>query len=400
MSTCQPPTFNNDAEHSECYLQALNDHAIVSVTDVQGRILSVNDKFCEISGYSRDELLGQNHRMLNSGLHPQEYFRDMYRRIAAGKVWQGEFRNRAKDGHFYWVQATITPFMNTQGKVAKYIAVRTDITAQKQAESELAEHTRTMLHMEKMSSVGQLAAGVAHEINNPIGFVNSNLGTLGSYIGELMPFVELGAATPAGQELQKTFDLAYLRTDLRELLAESTEGLQRVRKIVANLKDFSHVGEAEWQEADLLAGLEQTLSVAWHELKYKAQIVRELAPLPRIRCVPAQINQVFLNLLINAAHAIDSQGTITLRSGLADERVWIEIADTGCGMDEATQRKLFDPFFTTKPIGTGTGLGMSISWDIVHKHAGSIAVTSTPGQGSCFRIHLPIAGPADKETAP
>lgn len=400
MSNCQPISASTDIEYSDCYLKALHEHAIVSVTDAQGRILAVNEKLCSISGYSRDELLGQNHRILNSGLHPKEFFAAMYRDIHAGKVWHGEVRNRAKDGHFYWVQATITPLVDEQGKAYRFISVRTDVTAQKEAESKLAEHTRTMLQMEKMSSIGQLAAGVAHEINNPIGFVNSNLGTLGSYVSDLMRFVDLGAATPEGLALQKEIDLNYLRNDVRELLAESAEGLQRVRKIVANLKDFSHVGEVEWQETDLIAGLESTLNVAWHELKYKANIRRELTALPRVRCVPAQINQVFLNLLVNAAHAIDGKGDITLRSGVAGEQVWIEIADTGCGMDEATQRKIFDPFFTTKPVGVGTGLGMSISWDIVQKHTGSIDVTSTPGKGSCFRITLPIAGPAHKENAP
>jgi PAS domain S-box-containing protein len=387
-------------ESADALLKALDEHAIVSVTDVQGRILVANDKFCAVSGFSRDELLGQDHRIINSGLHPKEFFAAMYRDIHAGKVWHGEIRNRAKDGRFYWVQSTIIPFFDAQGRLHRFICVRTDITAQKQAEIKLAEHTRTMLQMEKMSSIGQLAAGVAHEINNPVGFVNSNLGTLSRYADDLMRFAELGAATPAGQALQKEIDLDFLRTDLRELLAESAEGLQRVRRIVQNLKDFSHVGEAEWQEVDLLAGLEQTLNVAWHELKYKARIERKLAPLPRVCCVPAQINQVFLNLLVNAAQAIDGQGTITLRSNVNGEQVWIEISDTGCGMDEATQRKIFDPFFTTKPVGTGTGLGMSISWDIVQKHAGSIEVASAPGKGSCFRITLPVAGPARKESTP
>jgi PAS domain S-box-containing protein len=407
------------------YLQALDHHAIVSVTDVQGRILSINEKFCETSGYARDELLGENHRILNSGLHPQEYFRDMYRSLAAGNVWHGEFRNRTKSGRLYWVKATITPFMDEHGKPARYVAIRTEVTTQKMTESILQENTRELqlayqklsadhrellelkdqsvkiqrqlLQAEKMSSIGQLAAGVAHEINNPIGFVNSNLGTLGNYVGELMRLAELGAATPAGQALQAEIDLDYLRTDLPNLLSESRDGLERVRRIVADLKDFSHVGEVEWQYADLLAGLESTLNVVWHELKYKVQIMRELAPLPPVRCVPAQINQVFMNLLVNAAQAIAEQGTITLRSGHDGTQVWIEIADTGCGMDEATRQRLFDPFFTTKQVGVGTGLGMSITWDIVHKHEGTIEVSSEPGSGSCFRLQLPIAGPAPKE---
>jgi len=251
-----------------------------------------------------------------------------------------------------------------------------------------------LLQSEKMASIGQLAAGVAHEINNPIGFVNSNLGTLGRYVEDLLRFAALGAATPEGRALGQRIDLDYLRTDVGDLLRESRDGLDRVRKIIADLKDFSRVDQAEWQEADLLAGLESTLNVVWHELKYKAEIVRELQPLPPVRCVPAQINQVFLNLLVNAAQAIPERGKITLRSGRDGERVWIEVADDGRGMDETTRRRMFEPFFTTKPVGSGTGLGMSVSWDIVRKHDGTIDVRSAPGAGTAVRIALPSAGPA------
>jgi signal transduction histidine kinase len=166
-----------------------------------------------------------------------------------------------------------------------------------------------------------------------------------------------------------------------------------VQKIVANLKDFSRVDQAEWQEADLLAGLESTINVASHELKYKADLMRELTPLPPVRCMPAQVNQVFLNLLVNAAQAIPDRGTITLRSGTEATSIWIEIADTGSGMDETTQRRIFEPFFTTKPVGKGTGLGMSLTYDIVKKHGGSIDVHSVVGQGTTIRVWLPISGP-------
>lgn len=265
--------------------------------------------------------------------------------------------------------------------------------ANQNLEAQVATRTRELLQSEKMASIGQLAAGVAHEINNPIGFVNSNLGTLSHYVDDLLRLAALGAATPEGQALKQEIDLDFLRADLGDLLRESQEGLDRVRKIVANLKDFSRVDQAEWQQADLLAGLESTLNVATHELKYKAEVVRELALLPTVRCMPAQINQVFLNLLVNAAQAIPAHGTITLKSGVAGARVWIEVGDTGCGMDETTRHRLFEPFFTTKPVGTGTGLGLSVTWDIIQKHGGSIDVDSAPGQGTRIRIWLPIDGP-------
>ena len=256
------------------------------------------------------------------------------------------------------------------------------------------EETQNHLRQsEKMASVGQLAAGVAHEINNPVGFVSSNLGTLGRYVDVLLQVVDAGADDARVQKLAAELDLPFIRDDLKQLLVESHDGLERVRKIVANLKDFSHVDQAEWQEADLLTGFESTLSVVWHELKYKANIVRELQPLPLVRCMPAQINQVLMNLLINAAQALPERGDITMRSGVSDEEVWLEVADSGRGMSEDVQRRMFEPFYTTKPVGQGTGLGMSLSWDIVHKHGGRFEVASRPGEGSQVRFYLPIAGP-------
>ncbi len=250
-----------------------------------------------------------------------------------------------------------------------------------------------LLQADKMASVGQLAAGVAHEINNPLGFVNSNLATLGRYAADLLQLAAVGAATPEGKALAQQVDFDFLREDLPTLLNESQDGLDRVHRIVANLKDFSRVDQAEWQEADLLEGLESTITVALHELKYKAEIVRELVPLPEVRCVPAQINQVLLNLLVNAAQAIKDHGTITVRNAVEGPWVWLEIADSGKGMDAETQRRIFEPFFTTKPVGEGTGLGLSLAWDIIKKHGGSIDVDSVPDQGTRMRLWLPIAGP-------
>ena len=251
--------------------------------------------------------------------------------------------------------------------------------------------------------MGQLAAGVAHEINNPIGFVTSNLGSLRAYVGRLLELIDVSVAAAAAlavehparlavERTRQTVELDFLRVDIPDLLRESADGLARVRKIVADLKDFSHVDEAEWQEADLVRGLESTLNVVWNELKYKAQVVRNFGELPLVRCIPAQINQVFMNLLVNAGQAIETVGTITLRSGHAGRYVWIEIEDTGIGIPPAVQQRMFEPFFTTKPVGQGTGLGLSISWDIIERHGGTIHADSTTGRGTCFRISLPIAG--------
>ena len=273
--------------------------------------------------------------------------------------------------------------------------------------SRLEQTQQQLLQSEKMAAVGQLAAGVAHEINNPVGFVNSNLTTLATYTAQLIELADAQAAAllacgpvPADNaaatrlaSAEAAADMAYLRQDVPDLLRESAEGLQRVKRIVNDLREFSHVGEAEWQPADLNQGLESTLNVVWNDLKFKADITRELAPLPPVTCIATQINQVFLNLLVNAGHAIGQHGHIRLASGgFERERapwVWVEVSDSGCGMSAAVQQRIFEPFFTTKPVGTGTGLGLSVSWEIVQRHHGNLTVRSTEGQGSTFRCELP-----------
>jgi signal transduction histidine kinase len=255
-----------------------------------------------------------------------------------------------------------------------------------------------LLQSEKMAAIGQLAAGVAHEINNPVGFVNSNVGTLKTYTGKLLQLIDAYEAVAAGgdparlAEMKRQADLDFLREDLPQLIQESQDGLGRVTRIVQDLKDFSHVDESSQQEADLNAGLESTLNVVWNEIKYKAEVIRQLGEVPLVPCVPAQINQVFMNILVNAAQAIETRGTITLRSGVANGHAWFEIEDNGKGMPEEVRKRIFEPFFTTKPVGKGTGLGLSISYDIiVKKHGGSLDVSSTPRKGTCFRISLPLA---------
>ena len=297
------------------------------------------------------------------------------------------------------------------------VAARTTELAQANArlEQEQAELVKALadikqvqsqlLQSEKMASIGQLAAGVAHEINNPIGFVGSNFGTLSAYIDDLLQIIDAGGDSESIQAAASDKDLPYLRHDIVDLLRESRDGIDRVRKIVANLKDFSHVDQQEeWNTVDLLAGLESTIQVVWHELKYKVELQRELQPLPPVECIAAQINQVFMNLLVNAAQAIPERGTITLRSGVADvagatgamgDGVWVEVADTGSGMPPEVQRRMFEPFFTTKPVGKGTGLGMSISYDIIHRHGGHFEVESTPGAGTRSRVVLPCVRAAE-----
>ena len=272
----------------------------------------------------------------------------------------------------------------------------------------LEEAHNQLLQSEKMASIGQLAAGVAHEINNPVGYINSNLGALQQYVTTLLRLVnayekhehELSPETrDALNLLKEEGDLAYLREDISALLAESVGGLQRVKRIVQDLKDFSHVSETDMQWANIETGLESTLNVVWNELKYKADVVKDYGGISEIECIPSQLNQVFMNLLVNAAQAIETHGTITLRTRRSDDNVCIEIADTGAGIPPQILNRIFDPFFTTKPVGTGTGLGLSITHGIIRKHNGRIEVNSEPGRGTTFRITLPIRQPASSEAA-
>ena len=280
--------------------------------------------------------------------------------------------------------------------------LETSNTELKLTTAQLEQSHRQMLQSVTLAAVGQLAAGVAHEINNPIGFVNANLGTLKTYIESLISLVEVyecrttpnsaqdSAALNAARDLA---DLAFLREDAPLMLQESLDGLSRVKNIVKCLREFSRVDHAGWQESDLLAGLESTLTIAWSEIKSKAEVIKHFLPLPPVCCHPAKINQVFLNLLINAVQAIEQHGTITLSSGVQDNWVWISIEDTGKGMSADLQIRIFEPFFTTKPVGQGTGLGLTMAYDIVKNHGGHIEVSSEPDRGTRLQVWLPVGGP-------
>lgn len=265
------------------------------------------------------------------------------------------------------------------------------IVRRHRAEDGLLEAHKQLLQSEKMASIGQLAAGVAHEINNPIGFVSSNIGSLSNYIYDLMSLAEAASASPDGIEIAERIDLEFLRSDIPALLAESKEGLDRVRKIVQDLKDFSRVGETNWQEADIHQGLDSTLNIAINEIKYKCTVTKLYGDLPPVYCLLSQLNQVFMNLLVNAAQSIEAHGEIVIRTErVGNDSVRVSISDTGSGIAPEHIDHLFEPFFTTKPVGKGTGLGLSLAWSIVSRHHGRIDVVSEVGKGSTFTITLPI----------
>ena len=393
--------------------------ATIAITDAEGTIIYVNQKFTEMTGYSKNEALGQNPRILKGEDGLTDY-KEMWEMLSSGQQWRGDFHNKRKNGEFFWERAAISPILDLDGNITHFLAIKEDITERKIIEDELersvaesvqmattlefvnAELKATqsqMLQREKMASIGQLAAGVAHEINNPIGFVSSNLRSLDKYIKKLTGYLELlekglkEQAPESWKEIKpqrKKLKIDFLLEDCDDLITESLDGSERVRKIVQNLKTFSRVDQAEEQLADLNECLESTISIVWNELKYKAQLEKDFAELPDIYCSPQELSQVFTNILVNAAQAIEKEGLVKIRSWLEDETIFISIQDNGSGIDKANLEKIFEPFFTTKPVGEGTGLGMSISYEIVKKHGGDILIDSELGKGTTFTISLPL----------
>ncbi len=263
----------------------------------------------------------------------------------------------------------------------------------------LEEAQSRLLQSEKLAAIGQLAAGVVHEMNNPIGYVYSNLGTLDDYVGDMVRLLKryehctdhlAPEQAQAITTIRRQIGIDDLIQDLPDLIAETTEGASRAKQIITDLKDFSRMDQGEWKRADLHKGLDSTLNIIHNELKYKAEVRKEYGDIPRVDCISSQLNQVFMNFLVNAAHAIEERGMITIRTGVEGQEVWVEVEDTGKGILPENLDKIFDPFFTTKPEGIGTGLGLPISLGIVNRHGGRIDTNSEVGKGTRFRIWLPI----------
>jgi PAS domain S-box-containing protein len=366
-------------EELEAFKRALDEHAIVAVTDALGRITYVNDKFCAISKYSREELLGKDHRIINSRHHPKSFFANLWGTILAGRVWKGEIRNRAKDGSFYWVDTTIVPFLGADGRPVQFVAIRADITERKVAEESIRQS-------QKLESLGVLAGGIAHDFNNLLTSIlgNCNLASM------VMP--QESPALPYLDQIEKaTMRAADLS---RQMLAYAGKGKVSIGRVDMNR---------------LVHEMTELLSVS---LSKRALIRYDLAPvLPEIMADPTQMQQVVMNLVTNASEAIPegANGSITLRTGeLMVEKTYItasslpvglnpgryvtlEVSDTGCGMTPEVIARIFDPFFTTK--FTGRGLGLSALLGIVRSHGGGLKVYSEPGKGTSMKVFLPAADP-------
>ena len=389
-------------------------------------VIFVSDNVSQWGYTPADMVAGQPHYA--QMVHPDDLARvveEVRSNTVTGRAsYDQEYRLITADNRVIWVLDRTQVVRDTDGTPLFYDGMVADITERKQQELLLADNlvrhqtlnkrleeaSSQLMQSEKMASIGQLAAGIAHELNNPIGFVHSNLGTLDGYLRDIEAIIDAYQAFVAGQpeseatlaieRLLEMRDFAFLKEDIFKLVSESKDGLGRVRKIVQDLKSFSRVGEQEWQEADLHQGLDSTLNIVWNELKYKCKVVKEYGDIPPVYCLISQLNQVFMNLLVNAGHAIEKQGLITIRTRLHDnDSVCVEVADTGSGMPPEVLKRIFDPFFTTKPVGKGTGLGLSLSYNIVRSHHGRIEVSSEPGVGTTFRVILPIRPQPDGQPA-
>lgn len=273
--------------------------------------------------------------------------------------------------------------------------LRAKIAELEAANREIRETQARLVHTAKMASLGQLVAGVAHELNNPIGFVYSNMSTLRDYVEKLHELIGVAESNPqAFEKKKKEIDYAFIVSDLPKLIASSEEGARRMRDIVVKLRNFSRLDEAKLKRVSLREGIETTLSLLQGEMKNRIRVHTDFADVPDVLCYASQINQVFMNILSNASQAIGEEGDIWISLAIARESfARVVIRDSGPGISQDVLERIFDPFFTTKGVGQGTGLGLSISYEIIKKHGGDIIVKSEPGRGAEFTIEIPIEGP-------
>jgi len=356
---------------------ALDQSAIVAITDQRGIINYVNDEFCRISKYSREELLGQDHRIINSGYHPKEFIRELWTTIAAGQVWKGELRNLAKDESIYWVDTTIVPFLNSDGKPYQYVAIRHDITQLKLTEEQVRKQAGELQRAAHLSFVGELAAGLAHEIKNPL----------------------------AG--IQGGVDILIRRRDKNDPEREALEGMrhevERIDSTVRALLDRARPRLVSVRASSLTEIVGRAVNLARAQLANATSRGRRISiefepPHDRmtIQIDPPQIEDAVLNLIINAIEAADGDGRVTVRIGRSqddggeefEDEAIVEVSDNGRGISEEDLVRIFNPFFTTRP--GGTGLGLPAVRRIARAHGGRVEVSSSLGKGSTFTIRLPL----------
>ncbi len=378
----------------------------IVVTDIEGIIQYVNPAFEKVTGYMMSEAIGKNPSVLKSGRQDESFYKNLWETLARGDTWRGTFANRRQDGTLFDEDAVIFPIRDEVGEIISLAAVKRDITQEKAIQVQLRTSQR-------LEAVGQLAAGVAHELNTPIGFVASNFESITGYIKNFVELLELyrttvtelaaqlpesgAAALAQTTELEEDLQIEFILEDLDDLFTESRDGFERITSIVTKLREFSRIDQLDATESfSFNRAIETTIVVARNEYKYSAEIDLKLDPeLPDVMASGGEVNQVILNLIINAAQAIKEQerqelGQITIHTDHDEAWVRCKISDDGPGIKPENLERIFDPFFTTKPVGKGTGLGLNISYDIVtNKHNGKLIVESVCGEGTTFTVSLP-----------
>ena len=449
------------------YKKAIDLSAIVIKSDLFGKITYINDIFKNITGYTEEEILGKSINELRGVSLTSDAILEYWDSLLNCYVWKGLICNKTKDKRDYYVKVTVTPVLDINDEVVEYIDIWQDVTEIYTLKKQLEVHKENLEHLveqrtkelldanrklvesekrykalyqqsekinetlkktqsnliqqEKLASIGQLSAGIAHELNNPIGFISSNFQTLEIYMQKIKSYLKvveghieklesLNKAEPAAngiteiKSVNNSLKINFILEDIDDIFKECEEGFKRVTSIINSLRSFARVEQIEeFVPYDINEGILNTLVVSKNEIKYVADIKTELGDVPNIYASGGQINQVLLNIIVNAAQAIESQnrkekGNIYIRTYQKDNFVVCEIKDDGPGIPENIVTKIFDPFFTTKDPGKGTGLGLHIAYDIiVNKHNGSITVNSKEGEGAEFVIMLPIKQKAEGE---
>jgi len=403
-------------------LERFNEYVVESINsalmviDLSGRISYANPTAARILGRAEVDLKGESAELFFGS--PDGSLSLVARALNDGISSKGsELMLGLADGRAIPIGISCTPLLDDQGGIRGAVALFQDLT-------EIKELQRQALQHEKMASIGQLAAGIAHEINNPVGFIHANLAQMAEYLADLSGFLdqvddlqqaissgvenEVKEASSALAETASRIDVDYVRKDFGSALRESLEGSERIRHIVSDLREFSHRGGVETTLADINQCVDSTANIVWTMMKHSVELEKNYEDLPALRCHPMQLKQVFMNLLVNAYQAIEEAladspeevGTIGIATRERDNGIEIRISDTGSGIPAADLQRIFDPFYTTKEVGVGTGLGLATSYGIVKQHGGEIEVTSDPGQGACFAVWLPLGsqeGVGDRE---